>query len=628
VRGTVIRLFSPDGTLVVEVDDPGVSVIVDGGDVVITGAGAKEIRLKPGQHKVEASKEGTMVRRELVTVTRKGRQVVRISKESVEHVFNLRDPWEKSVAALPAEEQVEAVVKRLKELNPRFDGRVEPTIRDGVVIGLAFNTDAVSDVSPVRVLRRLEYLACNGTASRQGMVADLSPLRGLPLKTLWLLDNQVTDLSPLRGLPLKTLVFQRNNAIKDLTPLEGMPLEHLECAFTNVADLSPLKGIKLKRLSCDQTLVSDLSPLRGMSLEALSVAHCGRVTDLSPLKGMPLQVLWWFGSAVSDLSPLKGMPLKEIYGNIERERDGEFLRSFTTLEKINGKSAADFWKETDASAWEKSVAALPAGQQVEAVARRLKELNPSFDGNVKPTIDNGVVTGLEFLSDEVNDLSPVHVLDGLRVLDCGGSASGKGKLEDLTPLRGLRLTSLNCRYTQVANLSPLEGMPLTGLSCHGTQVSDLAPLKGMKLRWLGLTETAGVADLAPLRGMPLIGMDLYGLRRVKDIRPLEGMPLEYLNLSYLPVSDLSVLASMKSLRHLVLVGMPVSDLTPLRGLPVGRLGMTGTRVTDVTPLKELPLYHLVLDYRPEYETILRSITGLTEINRKPAAEFWKEVKGK
>jgi len=30
------------------------------------------------------------------------------------------------------------------------------------------------------------------------MVADLSPLRGLPLKTLSLLDNRVTDLSPLQ----------------------------------------------------------------------------------------------------------------------------------------------------------------------------------------------------------------------------------------------------------------------------------------------------------------------------------------------------------------------------------------------------------------------------------------------
>ncbi len=68
VRGTVIRLLSPEGTLVVEVDDPGVSVAVEGADIVITGAGAKEIRLKPGQYKVEASKDGKVLRRELVTV--------------------------------------------------------------------------------------------------------------------------------------------------------------------------------------------------------------------------------------------------------------------------------------------------------------------------------------------------------------------------------------------------------------------------------------------------------------------------------------------------------------------------------------------------------------------------------
>ncbi len=72
-RGTVIRLFSPEGTLVVEVDDPGVSVNIDGADIVITGAGAKEIRLKPGRYTLEASQDGKLVRRELVTVTRNGR---------------------------------------------------------------------------------------------------------------------------------------------------------------------------------------------------------------------------------------------------------------------------------------------------------------------------------------------------------------------------------------------------------------------------------------------------------------------------------------------------------------------------------------------------------------------------
>jgi eukaryotic-like serine/threonine-protein kinase len=78
VRGTVIHLFSPGGTLMVEVDDPGVSVTIDGEDLVITGTGAKEIRLKPGQYTVLASKDGEVVRRELVTVTRNGRQAVRV----------------------------------------------------------------------------------------------------------------------------------------------------------------------------------------------------------------------------------------------------------------------------------------------------------------------------------------------------------------------------------------------------------------------------------------------------------------------------------------------------------------------------------------------------------------------
>jgi serine/threonine protein kinase/formylglycine-generating enzyme required for sulfatase activity len=82
-RGTVIRLFSPEGTLVVEVDDPGVSVNIDGADIVITGAGAKEIRLKPGRYTLEASQDGKLVRRELVTVTRNGRQVVRINQETL-----------------------------------------------------------------------------------------------------------------------------------------------------------------------------------------------------------------------------------------------------------------------------------------------------------------------------------------------------------------------------------------------------------------------------------------------------------------------------------------------------------------------------------------------------------------
>src|SRR5262249_32197325 len=155
-----------------------------------------EIRLKPGQYKVEASKDGKVVSQELVTVERNGRRVVRIRKEAVP--LSEADAWEKTVAALPPEKQVGAVAKRLKELNPGFDGRVWPTIRGEVVTGLEFDTDAVDDLSPLRALKGLESLKCIGTPPQHGKLADLSPLRGLPLKSLICGDNLVSDLSPLR----------------------------------------------------------------------------------------------------------------------------------------------------------------------------------------------------------------------------------------------------------------------------------------------------------------------------------------------------------------------------------------------------------------------------------------------
>ena len=51
------------------------------------------------------------------------------------------------------------------------------------------------------------------------------------------------------------------------------------------------------------------------------------------------------GTKVSDLSPLKGMPLKTVHCDFKPERDAETLRSIKTLEQINGKPAAEFWKD-------------------------------------------------------------------------------------------------------------------------------------------------------------------------------------------------------------------------------------------------------------------------------------------
>src|SRR5207302_4433566 len=81
VRRTIVRLFTSEGTLVVESDDPNVIITIDGEEVIITGAGVKELRVKPGQYRVQASKDGQVVSQKLVTVTKDGKEVVRISRD-------------------------------------------------------------------------------------------------------------------------------------------------------------------------------------------------------------------------------------------------------------------------------------------------------------------------------------------------------------------------------------------------------------------------------------------------------------------------------------------------------------------------------------------------------------------
>ena len=87
-----------------------------------------------------------------------------------------------------------------------------------------------------------------------------------------------------------------------------------------------------------------------MPLRVLGVSRT-QASDLSPLKGMPLEALNVERTpGVSTLSPLKGMPLKILTCDFQAERDATILRSLNTLETINKKPAAEFWKEVDAQA--------------------------------------------------------------------------------------------------------------------------------------------------------------------------------------------------------------------------------------------------------------------------------------
>ena len=79
---TILRIKTPDGTLVVKVDDPDVKVQIDGDTVIIAGAGPQEVRLRAGNHRVQAIKDGKAVRDQLVAITKGGKEIVQVDFEA------------------------------------------------------------------------------------------------------------------------------------------------------------------------------------------------------------------------------------------------------------------------------------------------------------------------------------------------------------------------------------------------------------------------------------------------------------------------------------------------------------------------------------------------------------------
>jgi hypothetical protein len=145
------------------------------------------------------------------------------------------------------------------------------------------------------------------------------------------------------------------------------------------------------------------------------------------------------------------------------------------------------WNTPEFQRWMKGVAAMPPEKQLEAVSKKLMELNPRFDGVVTtidrkgpPKIEKGMVTDFAITTDNVTDISPIRALTRLRRLGCYGSGPRRGQLSDLSPIEGMSLIALNCNRTLIRDLSSLKGMNLWTFRCSDTNISDLSLLQEHK----------------------------------------------------------------------------------------------------------------------------------------------------
>jgi thiol-disulfide isomerase/thioredoxin len=78
----VIRVATPDGTLIVRVDDPKVSVRIEGDELVVTGAGLEELRVATGGLKSDAAKDGGPPQETVVSITRGDKEILNIRRQA------------------------------------------------------------------------------------------------------------------------------------------------------------------------------------------------------------------------------------------------------------------------------------------------------------------------------------------------------------------------------------------------------------------------------------------------------------------------------------------------------------------------------------------------------------------
>jgi serine/threonine protein kinase len=96
LSGVIFRVRTPDGTVVLQVDQPGAEVLVDGEKVQVTwGAGGKkaEIHVKPGTHKLSVVKDGFKTFGDEVKLEDGGRQILTVRFE--------RTPSRPAISKLP-----------------------------------------------------------------------------------------------------------------------------------------------------------------------------------------------------------------------------------------------------------------------------------------------------------------------------------------------------------------------------------------------------------------------------------------------------------------------------------------------------------------------------------------------
>jgi hypothetical protein len=375
--------------------------------------------------------------------------------------------WIKKRDALPPDEQVEAIRKKLVEVNGARAKIENPKLAADRIESMEVHAsgEAAFSIAPLFGLKLTRL------AFHEAPVESLEPLRGMPLKYLSMNNGGMKDLRGLEGMPLDDLRLVNVHRLVDIRALQGLKIKSLQLSDTDaMTDLRPLAGMPLEDLKMENNRrLGSLAPLAGMKLKMMIVSGSPGVRDVNVLLGMPLTHLDLGGAVIGSLAPLKGLKLDTLYlSNCGNLQDLQVLRDMPLRKLSLGR--------TDVQSFE-----FLAGSKVESL---------NLDGCKR-----------------------LRDLGALRQLPLTELQFHESAVTSLAGLKGMKLRILGMNSCpKIQSLDGVEGMPLERLDMSGSAVASLEPLRGMPLKELQLSDCTRIRSLDPLASLPLETLRVKGTR--------------------------------------------------------------------------------------------------------------------
>jgi len=269
----VLRVETPEGTLVVEIDDPDVEARIKNGKLILTDADGKvryiltpserNRKLDAGPYKIHVEgADGLVLDTPEFTLKKGDKVTVRVTVDpkavakggDADRKAAEMQAWLKRVAGLAAEKQVAEFKAKMKELNPDFDGQVTHKTDGDVVTEVQFVTDKVADIAPIQVFNALRVLDCSGTHTNyrgNGQLADLTPMKSMNLANLTTLKLNYTKVEDT-GL----------GSFKNCKNLANLYLHTTQVGDAGLAHFKDCKNLTALKLQQTQVTAAKIGELK------------------------------------------------------------------------------------------------------------------------------------------------------------------------------------------------------------------------------------------------------------------------------------------------------------------------------------------------------------------------------